>query len=89
VSQLGIVYAVEDEQEGLSLRGKLKENYTPLVGLCVMLFCLISAPCVATIAMTRQETGSWAWALGQFAGLTVLAYGVTLVVFQGGSILGF
>jgi ferrous iron transport protein B len=89
VSQLGIVYAVADEQEGLSLRGKLKENYTPLVGLCVMLFCLISAPCVATIAMTRQETGSWAWALGQFVGLTVLAYGVTLVVFQGGSILGF
>ncbi len=89
VSQLGIVYAVEDEQEGLSLRGKLHDDYTPLVGLCVMLFCLISAPCVATIAMTRQETGSWGWALGQFAGLTVLAYCVTLMVFQVGSVFGF
>ncbi len=89
VSQLGIVYAVGDEQEGLSLRGKLKERYSPLVGLCVMLFCLISAPCVATIAMTRQETGSWGWALGQFLGLTVLAYSVTLIVYQAGRVLGF
>lgn len=89
VSQLGIVYAVEDEQEGISLRVKLKEHYSPLVGLCVMLFCLISAPCVATIAMTRQETGSWAWAIGQFAGLTLLAYGVTLIVYQAGRLLGF
>ncbi|MCP4456221.1 MAG: ferrous iron transport protein B [Planctomycetes bacterium] len=89
VSQLGIVYAVEDEQEGVSLRVKLKETYTPLVGLCVMLFCLISAPCVATIAMTRQETGSWGCAAAQFAGLTVLAYGVTLIVFQAGRVLGF
>jgi ferrous iron transport protein B len=89
VSQLGIVYAVGDEQGGLSLRGKLKELYSPLVGLCVMLFCLISAPCVATIAMTRQETGSWGWALGQFFGLTMLAYVVTLMVYQAGRILGF
>jgi ferrous iron transport protein B len=89
VSQLGIVYAVGDEQEGASLRVKLKENYTPLIGLCVMLFCLISTPCVATIAMTRQETGSWGWAVGQFVGLTVLAYGITWIVYQVGSILGF
>ncbi len=89
VSQLGIVYAVGDEQEGASLRGKLKENYTPLIGLCVMLFCLISTPCVATVAMTRQETGSWGWAAGQFVGLTVLAYGVTLIVYQVGRVLGF
>jgi len=89
VSQLGIVYAVGDEQEGTSLRGKLKENYTPLMGLCVMLFCLISTPCMATVAMTRQETGSWGWAAFQFFGLTALAYGLTLIVYQAGRVLGF
>jgi ferrous iron transport protein B len=54
-----------------------------------MLFCLIYAPCVATVAMTRQETNSWGWALFQFFGLTALAYAVTLIVYQiGNSIAG-
>jgi ferrous iron transport protein B len=54
-----------------------------------MLFCLITAPCVATIAVTRRETNSWKWAAFQLAGLTLLAYVVTLVVYQGGTLLGF
>jgi ferrous iron transport protein B len=41
---------------------------------------------VATVAMTRQETGSWRWAIFQFLGLTALAYGVTLIVYQVGRI---
>jgi ferrous iron transport protein B len=95
VSQLAIVYAVgsdevettgdNDEIKADSLRGKLQANYTPLTGFCIMLFCLIYAPCVATIAMTKQETNSWGWALFQFFGLTVLAYILTLIVFQVGS----
>ncbi|MBN1804705.1 MAG: ferrous iron transport protein B [Sedimentisphaerales bacterium] len=96
VSQLAIVYAVSSEDEGndseksvQNLREKLQANYTPLTGFCIMLFCLIYAPCVATVAMTRQETNSWGWALFQFFGLTVLAYLLTLVVYQiGNSIAG-
>lgn len=85
VSQLGIIYSVESaDEDSPSLREQLRANYTPLVGFCVMLFCLISAPCVATVAMTRQETQSWRWALFQFFGLTALAYTVTLVVYQVG-----
>jgi len=52
-----------------------------------MLFCLVSFPCVATIAITRQETGSWRWAAFQFLFLTTLAYIVTFVVYQLGSLL--
>jgi ferrous iron transport protein B len=83
VSQLGILYAVggADGHEA-TLRQRLQADYTPLAGFCVMLFTLISAPCIATVAATRQETGSWRWAAFQFLGLTILAYGITLVVFQ-------
>jgi ferrous iron transport protein B len=97
VSQLAIVYAVSSEETGgtddekstQNLGEKLKANYTPLTGFCIMLFCLIYAPCVATVAMTRQETNSWGWALFQFFGLTALAYVVTLIVYQiGNSIIG-
>ena len=95
VSQLAIVFAVSSQETGdgeksaQNLREKLQANYTPLTGFCIMLFCLIYAPCVATVAMTRQETNSWGWALFQFFGLTALAYVVTLIVYQiGHSIAG-
>ena len=96
VSQLAIVFAVSSQEAGAdgkkstqNLREKLQANYTPLTGFCIMLFCLIYAPCVATVAMTRQEANSWGWALFQFFGLTALAYVVTLIVYQiGNSITG-
>ncbi|MHC4624757.1 MAG: ferrous iron transport protein B [Planctomycetota bacterium] len=88
VSQLAIVYAVGGDDEGShSLREKLQADYTPLTGFCIMLFCLIYAPCVATLAITRHETNSWLWALFQFFALTALAYVLTLIVYQLGRLI--
>ena len=89
VSQLAIVYAVgSGDEKSETLRDKLQANYSPLTGFCVMVFCLISLPCVATLAMTKQETNSWGWALFQFAGLTILAYIITFGVYQFGRLTG-
>jgi ferrous iron transport protein B len=89
VAQMGIVYAVgEADEESADLRSKLRENYSPLQAFCIMLFCLISAPCMATIAVTKRESNSWKWALFQLGGLTVLAYIVTLLTYQIGSMAG-
>ena len=88
VSQLAIVYAVGSSDEtSESLREKLQKAYTPLTGFCIMLFCLIYAPCVATVVMTRHESGSWRWALFQFFALTTIAYVLTFLVYQIGSLL--
>lgn len=88
VAQMGIVYAVgEADEESASLRDKLRSQYTPLQAFCMMLFALISAPCMATIAVTKRESGSWGWALLQLVGLTILAYVVTAVVYQIGAAL--
>ncbi|MHC4462750.1 MAG: ferrous iron transport protein B [Planctomycetota bacterium] len=87
VSQLAIVYAVGSaEEQSQTLREKLQANYTPLTGFCIMLFCLISAPCVATVAITKKETNSWGWALFQFGSLTAVAYIITFIVYQVGSL---
>jgi ferrous iron transport protein B len=87
VSQLGIVYAVSGgEVQEQTLREQLQANYTPLVGFCICLFCLVYAPCVVTVIMTRQETGRWGWAVTQFLGLTTIAYVLTLVVYQIGKL---
>jgi ferrous iron transport protein B len=85
VAQLGIVYSVgEADEESEPLREKLKAAYTPLQGFCIMLFTLISAPCIATLAITKRETGSWKWAFFQFFGLTAIAYVITLFAYQVG-----
>ncbi len=89
VAQMGIVFAVGDADETSEvLRTRLHERYSPLVGFCIMLFTLISTPCIATFAITRQETGSIKWALAQNIGLTLLAWIVTFIVFHGGTLLG-
>jgi len=90
VAQLGIVYSVgkAEDEESSALRDQLRANYTPLVAFCIMLFCLVSAPCMATIAVTRRESNSWGWALFQLAGLTVMAWILTVIVFQVGRLLG-
>lgn len=89
VAQMGIVYSLgeEEDEESEPLRDKLQANYTPLQGFCIMLFCLISAPCMATIAITKRESNSWRWALFQLGGLTVLAWIVTVAVYQIGSLV--
>lgn len=88
VAQLGIVYAVgEADEESQTLREKLRQDYTPLQGFCIMLFCLVTTPCMATVAVARREIGSWKWALFQAGALTILAYVLTLVAFQVGSLL--
>ena len=88
VSQLFIIYSLGDSEENFdALQGHLKEDYTVLQGFCVMLFCLISAPCIATVAITRKESGAWRWAALQYFGLTALAYVITLIVYQAGRLV--
>ena len=83
VAQMGIVYSmgeVDEESEGL--RDTLSRDYNPLIAVSLMLFLLISTPCMATIAVTRRETGGWKWALFQLGGLTAVAYVISLLVYQ-------
>lgn len=89
VSQLGILYsgAVGSDGAPLPLREELRKHYTPLQAFAIMLFCLLAMPCVATVAVVRRESGSWKLTLLQLAGLTLLAYAATLVVYQAGLFL--
>ena len=90
VAQMGIVFSLgsaDEHSEGL--RQTLRENYTPLQGLAMLLFCLLSAPCMATIAVTKRETESWGWAAGMLLGMTAVAWVVTFAVYQLGLWLGW
>jgi ferrous iron transport protein B len=92
---MGIVHAVgeagedgNEDEHADTLREKLRENYTPLQGFCMMLYSLLSLPCIATIAVTKREAGGWRYAIAMMIGLTLIAYAATFAVFQIGSALG-
>ncbi|MDY7011284.1 MAG: ferrous iron transport protein B [Planctomycetota bacterium] len=86
VGQMGVIYSVGEEADEQSepLREKLQKHYTPLVGFCIMLFCLVSMPCMVTVAVTVREAG-WRWAILQVTYLTVMAWVLTTIVYQVGS----
>ncbi len=88
VSQLGILYSEgEADEESVPLREKLIKNYTPLQAFCMMLFALLSIPCLATLAIIKRELNSWKMAVAEAGGLLVLAYIVTFIVYRTGSLL--
>ncbi len=88
VAQLGLVHSLgETNEQSESLRDVLRREYTPLQAFCIMLFCLVSLPCIATLTTVWKESGSWKWAAIQLTGLTLLAYTLTLIVFQLGTAL--
>ena len=90
ISQMGIVYAVGDDagEDSSSLRQKLAHDYTPLQGISMLLLVLIATPCLATIAVTIRESGSWKWGVAQWLYLTVLAWVLAVVVYQAGRAMG-
>ena len=84
VSSLSVLYNNEAEVDGEGWTSRL--DITPLVGFCYMLFVLLYFPCVATIAAIREESGRWRWALFTVVYTTLLAWIVTFVVYQVGSL---
>ena len=88
VAQMGIVYSIADADKGSEgLRAILARDYSPLVGLSMMIFLLIGTPCMATVVVTRKESGKWSYALLQLGGLTGIAYVLSLIVYQAGRLL--
>jgi ferrous iron transport protein B len=84
VSQMAIVYSLGGEaDDGIeSLSEYISRDYSPAAGVALILFLLIATPCMATLAVTRRESGTWRFALLQFGGLTLLGYGIALVAYQ-------
>jgi len=66
---------------------KGQKIFTPLVGFSYILFILIYMPCIAVIAMVRRESGHWKWALFLMLYTTVLAWSLSFIVYQLGSLI--
>lgn len=87
VAQMGIIYSLgEVDEESEDLRASIRADYSVLTGISLIIFLLISAPCMATFVVMRRESGSTKLALLQFWGLTFLAYILATAVYQIGAL---
>ncbi|MFT7669356.1 MAG: ferrous iron transport protein B [Planctomycetota bacterium] len=99
VSTMGVVYGVsaDVDEESETLREKIRNErwpdgravYTPLVGLSLMVFIALACQCMSTLAAVYRETASWRWPLFMFTYMTALAWVASLLVYQGGRLLGY
>jgi len=91
VSTLGTVYSIGDaDEESQSLRRALQKDpaFNPLKAYVLMLFVLLSVPCMATLAVIRRETNSWRWPLFSAGYHFALAWTVCFIVYQLGRLAG-
>ena len=63
--------------------------FTHLIALSFMMFILIYFPCVAVLAAIKNESGKWKWSLFLAVYTTTIAWIVSFLIFQIGSLLGF
>ena len=94
VSTLSVLYTGEEE-DSQALSERLKQDldaegnpvFTPLIALSLMLFVLIYFPCIATISAIVNESGSWKWGIFVVIYTCVLAWVVSFIVYQTGSLI--
>ena len=77
----------ESEENESRIAQLIKNNMTPLSALSMLLFILLYMPCVSTIVAIKNESGKWKWALFTVAYTIGLAWIVSTLVFQIGSLL--
>ena len=100
-SSLAVLFRVEAAATDTETRSSLRQRlgtaqwpdgtplFTPLSMVSLLVFYIYALQCLPTSAVVAREAGSWKWALAQFAFMTTFAYLASLLVFQGGKLLGF
>jgi ferrous iron transport protein B len=92
VATMGAAYSLGSVDPGatgsLTARLAADPGWSPLSAFAFIVFVMLYAPCISTVAVIVQETRSWKW--GAFASLysTMLAWALAFVIFQGGRALG-
>lgn len=87
VSTMGVLYGV-GTGEGEALEKALKKSgMTALSALSMMIFVLLYVPCFATVLTIYRETSA-KWAGFNLIYTTVVAWGMSFLVYQAGKLLG-
>jgi ferrous iron transport protein B len=86
IATLAILYRAAGEEGGLA--GALAGAWTPAAALAFLAVQMLFIPCAATVAVIRQETGSWGWTVFSVALLAAISFSAGIAIFQGAALLG-
>lgn len=76
----------EDKENSSHISELVAQNMTPLSAASMLLFILLYMPCLSTIIAIKNESGNWRWALFTMAYTIGLAWIISTLFFQIGSI---
>jgi ferrous iron transport protein B len=77
----------ETEREDTALSLALRERFTPLSAVALLVFVLLYVPCVATLGAIKHEFGT-SWAITSAVYQTAVAWIAAFLIYQGGQLLG-
>ena len=98
VSTLGILYGADDistevedaDDTAQTLSAtSMGSAFTPLSALAFMVFVLLYSPCMTALGTVKKETQGFKWMAFVFFYTCAVAWTASLIVYQGGKLLGF
>ena len=88
VGTFGVLYGfAEVSEEGEEIWGTLAGSYTAVAAYSFLVFNLLCAPCFAAIGAIRREMNNAKWTWFAIGYQCLLAYGVSLCIYQIGTFL--
>ena len=79
IATLGVLFGSTAET---GLAAALAAAYSTATALAFLVVSILFIPCIATVAVTRQETGSWGWTLLNLGMLLGLSIGAGVLVYH-------
>lgn len=91
VGTLATIYSVGGSDNEATIKSKMAAEINPKTGdkifnfasgISLLLFYAFAMQCASTLAVTKKETNSWKWPLGQLIFMSGFAYIVALLAYQ-------
>ncbi|MCK8140400.1 ferrous iron transport protein B [Flavobacterium sp. I-SCBP12n] len=91
VGTLATIYSVGGSDNEVTIKNRMAAEVNPITGekvfnfasgISLLLFYAFAMQCAGTLAITKKETNSWKWPLGQLVFMSGFAYLVALLAYQ-------
>jgi len=86
IATLGVLYGSE---ANLGLAEQVARTLTPAAALAFLVVQMTFIPCVATVAVIKQETASWKWTAFSVGLLLVISFGAAVIIYQLARVMGW
>ena len=98
VAPIGILYGADDvsteaedaaDTAEIMMSTGMAKSFTALSAFAFMIFSQLYTPCVTALGTIKKEAGGWKWVAFSAIYMFVIAWFVSLLVYQFGRLLGF